>query len=150
MRAIDHMDDDVCFGDLLQCGAKRFDKLVGQVSHKTHGVGECVRPTIGGFSLAHSRIQSRKERILDQHPGAGETVEKRGFSGVGVTGDCHRRDTGSALAGFLRLLALAGANPAILLAQPGNALVNPAAIESSIFVSPGPPRSPFQHPAPPT
>ena len=62
------------------------------------GVGEGVRAAVGGVGAAHGRVEGGEELVLDEHAGAGESVEQRGLAGVGVASDRDARD----LAGLTR------------------------------------------------
>ena len=65
--AVDHVQDQVGVGDLLQRRAERLDQLVRQVPDEADGVGQRVRPAAGGCGPAHGRVERGEQRVLDQH-----------------------------------------------------------------------------------
>jgi hypothetical protein len=70
------VDDHVRIADLFKSGAKRFDELVGKVSHKTHRVYECEGPAIGGGGFPHGRVQGGKQGVFNEQAGASKAVHQ--------------------------------------------------------------------------
>ena len=90
--AVDHVQDQVGVGDLLQGRAEGLDQLVGQVTHEPDGVGEREEATGRRAGLAHGGVQGREQRVLDEDPGTGHAVEQARLAGVGVAGQHDRGD----------------------------------------------------------
>ena len=126
VRTVDHVQDQVGVGHLLEGRAEGLDELVGQVAHEADGVGHRVDPAVGGRGTTSGRVQRREQRVLDQDPRVGEPVEQGRLAGVGVAGDGHRRD-GVALP--LGPLGRAGAPHLLELAtELGDLVVDPAPV----------------------
>ena len=126
VRAVDHVQDQVGLGHLLQRRAERLDQLVGQVPHEADGVGHRVDAPVPGRRTPGGRVEGREQRVLDEHPGVGEPVEQRGLAGVGVARD---RDAGDVVARALLAHRLAGALEVLeLAAQLGDLGVDAAPV----------------------
>ena len=124
--AVDDVEDQVGVGDLLQRRPERLDQLVGQVADEADGVAHRVDPAVVGRRTPGGRVEGREQRVLDQHPGAGQPVEQAGLAGVGVAGDRDARDV---VAAPLLALGVAGAlHVGELAAQLGDLGVDPAAV----------------------
>ena len=67
VRAVDHVQDQVGVGDLLQRRAERLDQLVGQVPDEADGVAHRVDPAVRGGRTTRGRVERREQRVLDQH-----------------------------------------------------------------------------------
>ncbi|CAI8335839.1 MAG: Uncharacterised protein [Cellulomonadaceae bacterium TMED98] len=127
MSAIDDVDDDIGISHFFQSAPKRFDQFVGQVSNKPDRVGQGIGPAIRGFCFSHGGIQGGKQCVLDHHSRTGQTVQQRGFPGVGVAGN---RDGGHI--GPLPVTPFGcprRSEAGDLFAKTSNPLVNPASIE---------------------
>ena len=111
MGHVHDVQQDVGLADLLQGRAERLDELVRQGPDEAHGVAEGVGAPVRRLRAPDRGVQGREQRVLHQHPGAGEPVEQAGLARVGVPGDrdrghvvpappraagdagrCHRRD----------------------------------------------------------
>ncbi len=83
------------------------------------GVGQRERPAAGRLGLAHGRVQGGEQRVLHQHPRAGQHVEQAGLARVGVPGDDHGRHGVAPALPALHLAAdLEGADLAAELGDP--------------------------------
>ena len=101
-----------------------------EANASTRSCGRCrTKPTVSvrvktrpscGLGPPGGRVEGGEQRVLDQHPGAGEPVEQAGLAGVGVADDGHRRHL---VPPPLRPLGLPGA---VHLAQRGPQLGDPA------------------------
>ena len=103
VRSIHHVQDDVSIRDLFQGGAERLHQLGRQRTHETHRVREGVADTVRGLSLTDGRVQGRKQGVLHEHAGIGQTVQKGGLTRVRVPGNSHRRHAVTATVQTLRL-----------------------------------------------
>lgn len=94
------MDEKIGQHGLLQRGLEGVHKIVGQIAHETHRVGEQERLAGGQENLARGGVERGEEFVLDEHIGAGEPLEQRGFAGVGVAdnGGVGQRQALTALA----------------------------------------------------
>ena len=86
------MQREVCFGDLLERGAKRGDERMRQTIDETHGVGDEQFAAIRKTNLADERIQRDEERVGREGVLVGDSVEQRGLSRVGVPDQRHGWD----------------------------------------------------------
>ena len=85
------MQHQVGVGDLLERGPEGLHQLMRQVPDEADRVGEGVDPAVGVSRAAHGGVEGGEQRVLHQHPGAGQPVQQRRLPGVGVPGDRHRR-----------------------------------------------------------
>ena len=118
--AVDHVHQQVGLRRLLQGRGERLDQVVRQVPDEADGVGQGVDPAVGGLGPPGGRVQGGEQRVLDQHPGAGEPVQQAGLAGVGVADDGDRRHLVPPPLGPL------GLPGAVHLAQRGAQLGDPA------------------------
>ena len=82
--AVDHVDQQVRFGDHLQGGSESLDQLMGQLADETHGVRQQHRLPPGQVEPAGPRVEGGEQAVLDEHPGVGQLVEEGRLAGVGV------------------------------------------------------------------
>ena len=66
VRAVDHVQDEVGLGDLLERRAERLDQLVRQVPDEADGVGQRVDPAVARRGAARGRVEGGEQRVLDQ------------------------------------------------------------------------------------
>ena len=96
------------------------------MADEADGVAHRVHPAVTGRRTTRGRVESGEQRVLDQHPGAGQPVEETGLAGVGVAGDRDARDV---VAPALLPLGVAGAlHVGQLAAELGDLGVDPAAV----------------------
>ncbi len=127
VRAVDHMEDHVGIGYLLEGRAERLDELVRQVAHETDGIGERVRLAVLRQVLAYGGVQRGEERVLDEGTCLRDAVEQRRLAGVRVPGNS---DGWHGIAITVRALRLtSGLESEDLLAQPGHPGVDAAPVE---------------------
>ena len=126
MGAVDHVQDQVGVGDLLQRRAERLDELVRQVPDEPDGVAHRVDAAVAGLGASGGRVERREQGVLDEDTRVGEPVEQRGLAGVGVAGDRDARDL---VAPTARPLGVArGPHVRQLPTQLGDAGVDAAAV----------------------
>ena len=107
-------------------GAKRGHQALGEIANESDRVGKQHAAIRGQAHGAHGGIERREHFRRDQHVGAAERVEQRGFAGVGVADQSHRAERHG-----LARLAAQRALPAQrfdVLADAADALANAAAI----------------------
>ncbi len=91
MRDVADVENDVGFQHFLQRRAKRRHQLRRQVGDEADGVRQHRLAAKRQAERAQGRIERCKQHVGSLYVGAGQAVEQRGFSGIGVA---HERDGG--------------------------------------------------------
>jgi tRNA dimethylallyltransferase len=126
MGDVADVQDEVGVEHLLERRPEGRDELGGQVGDEPHGVREDDAAPRRQVDRAHRRVERGEEHVLGDNGRSGQTVEERGFSGVGVADERHDR-IGHARAG--RTMQAAGLGDLAELAlQALDALVEGAAV----------------------
>mmetsp|Transcript_7026 Transcript_7026/g.11375 ORF Transcript_7026/g.11375 Transcript_7026/m.11375 type:complete len:371 (-) Transcript_7026:652-1764(-) len=84
MRDIAHVQNDICRQNLFERRAERRHQFGGQVRDKANRIRQDHLRAILKFHPAHCGIKRGKKHVLGHHIRAGQPVEKRGFSSVGI------------------------------------------------------------------
>ena len=91
IRAVYHMQDDVAVFCFLQRTFKRLDQMMRQLADKTDRIGQHDLLPAFQLQIAGGWIQRCKQLILCQNACIRQPVQKRGFSGIGISDDrCYR------------------------------------------------------------
>ena len=94
-RGVDHVDQEVGLGHLLQRRPERLHQLRRQLAHEPDGVGEQHPLAAGEVEAAGGGVDGGEQAVLHQHAGVGEPVEQGRLAGVGVADDGHRLQPGA-------------------------------------------------------
>ena len=89
---VPEMDDQIGLDHFFQRGAEGRDQMRRQVGDETDGIGQDDRRAVRQPHPAQGRVERREQHVFGEHAGAGQLVEKRGFSGVGVADDGDHRE----------------------------------------------------------
>ena len=126
MRDVADMENDVGFQHFLQRGAKRRHQLRRQVGDESDGVRQHRLAAMRQAERAQGRVQRRKQHVGGLHVGAGQAIEQRRFSGVGVADQRHNPIRHPLPAGTMQLLRRLDFRQFVL--EAGDAIANQAAI----------------------
>ena len=91
MIGIADMDDDIGFGNLFQRRTKSRDEMGRKLRDETDRVRQDDLPPGRQFQTPHRRVESREQHVAGRHRRSRQTVEQRGFSGIGIA---DQRDHG--------------------------------------------------------
>ena len=89
MRDVADVENDVGLQHFLQRRAKRRNQLRRQIGDEADRVRQHRLAAMRQFQRAQGRIERRKQHVGGLHVGAGQAVEQRRFSGVGVADQRH-------------------------------------------------------------
>ena len=84
---INHMHEQIRFGDFVERALECFDQFVGKVPHEPNGVREQHHFTPGKRQTPGGGIEGGEQSVLHQHTCFGQTIEQGRLSGVGVADD---------------------------------------------------------------
>ena len=89
---IDHVDEQIGLGHLLQCGAEGRHQRRRQPLYESHRVGQEEFLAPRQARATRRRVKRSEEPVLCQHADAGQRVQQRGLACVGVAdqGDDRR------------------------------------------------------------
>ena len=104
---IEEVNEKIRLRRFFERGLERLDETMRQLADEADRVREQQRLVRGERDFARRRAERGEELVLDEHIGASEAAEQRGFSGIRVADDRAIRH-GRALA----ILALRGAGAA--------------------------------------
>src|SRR3984893_388383 len=88
---VDHVQQQVGVGDLLECRSERLDELVREPAHEADRVREQDDLAAEESKAARRRIERGEEPVLHEHAGLGDPVQQRRLARVGVTDQGDRR-----------------------------------------------------------
>jgi hypothetical protein len=101
VAGIDDVDEEIGFAEFLEGGFEGFDNGVRELFDETHRVGEEELLVVWEDELPGGGVERGEELVGGVHFGAGEQIQKGGFSSVGVTDDCGYGPAMAAAAGAL-------------------------------------------------
>jgi len=84
VRGIDHVEQDVGVGGLLEGGAEARHQMVGQLADEPDGVHQPHAAAAVQRRLTRERVERREQPVLDERLLAGERGEQARLAGVGV------------------------------------------------------------------
>ena len=84
---VDHMEDQVGFGDLLEGGSERVEQVGGQVPDEPDGIGQDDLPLLGEAQAPARWIERGEELVFGVYARPGHGVEQGALAGVGVAHD---------------------------------------------------------------
>ena len=147
VRAIHHNRDQVRVGGLFQSGPEGIHQLVRQVPDEPDRVGERERAPTGSGGLVHGGVEGGEQRVLDEHPCAGQHVQQARLARVRVARDHHAGDRPAPAQAALRLAP--GLEPVDLASQLGDLRPDPAPVglDLGLTGTSGPDAATAGHPA---
>ena len=86
-----HMEQQVCLNNLLQRALESLDKLGRKLADEANRVSQHNLATRRQGDSPHGRVECGEQHVLAEHTRAGQPVEKRRFTGIGIANQRHRR-----------------------------------------------------------
>ncbi len=125
VRDVQHDQEQVGVGGLLERGPEGGDKIVGQIADEAHRIREHDREALAEVPVARARDERGEELVVGEGAPGGEGIEEGALAGVGVA---HEADGEVLEVAPANLAALAGLDGFELAAQEHLAVLDEAPV----------------------
>jgi len=103
MGDVDEVQEQVCFGDLLQRGTECSHQQGRKLLDESYGISEQGDIAAAQFDAARGRIEGSEELVSDVDVGIAQLVQQGGFPGVGISNQGNDRDFRALTSGAILL-----------------------------------------------
>src|SRR3954470_22169513 len=91
MTQVDHVNEQIRFAHLFERGFERFDESVRKFSEEPDGVGEQGALVVRQSQTTGGGVERGEKFVLCHYVRAGEQIQERRFTRVGVTDNSRAR-----------------------------------------------------------